>query len=128
MKFQLVEFYPITKKEKKAFKPRSNGNIPIGTLHLYIIDHKIDYRGIRVSVKGAKNKLFFHFPMQLSYDQDTGEPVRYPIMHFVDPQDHKQLLDFLYKDVKPVILKMLKEDKELSWMPVVECQKEDFNG
>lgn len=62
MKFELVEFYPISdKKHKKT----------VGTVHIYAIDCQLDIRGILVSTSGKA--MFFHLPHYTTKDQETGE-------------------------------------------------------
>ena len=105
MKFQLVEFYPIeTPKSKKKSK-----RVVIGTVHLYLIDIQLDIRGIKVSQDGKK--IFFHFPHLCAIDSDTKELVRYPVFRFADNKIHEEMLDFLFKQVKPIILEKLNDKR-----------------
>ena len=96
MKFEFVEFYPITMQEKKK-----SGKLCIGTLHIYVIDIQMDIRGIRVN--RWKNKIYFHMPTFSSYDQETGEKVRYPIIWFNETSTQKDLLEFLNIFVRPIL-------------------------
>jgi hypothetical protein len=104
MKFELVGFYPVTEKN------RGIRNInQLGTVHVYIIDYKIDIRGIRVHKSGAG--LFFNINYIVDLDPETGEAVRYPSFRFTENADHKALMDFLHKTVKPDILAWMKDSK-----------------
>lgn len=100
MQFELVEFYPITEKSQVKDK-----NL-LGTIHLYIIDYNFDLRGIRV-IKRGKNILFF-LPHILGFDHESGERMRYPVFSFTNKKDHEDMMDFLHKEVKPVIQSNLK--------------------
>ena len=98
MKFELVEFYQ-TKNTKKA----------IGTIHIYLIDIKLDIRGILVLKK--EDKIFFSFPHFKAIDSDTKKMVSYPFIRFND-NTQKQMMDFLLNEVKPEILKRLKNGNQ----------------
>ena len=104
MKFELVDFYPTTEKNRK----KSQRNL-VGTVHLYIIDYQIDLRGIRVAKNGKG--LYFLMPHIFGQDHETGEQVRYPVFRFTNQKDHDEMMDFLHKEVKPEILKRLKNGK-----------------
>jgi hypothetical protein len=97
MKFELVGFYPITEKNRKANPPNL-----IATIHLYVIDYKLDLRGIRLTRRGKR--IFFVMPHIFGLDPETGEEVSYPMFRWTDPADHKAMLDFLIDEVKTVVL------------------------
>ena len=97
MKFELVEFYPITDKNRGNLKKNA-----LGTVHLYVIDCDLDIRGIRVTKHG--NTLHFHLPHCIGFDHETGEKIKYPIVRWTSQSKHDELMDFLHQQVKPVIL------------------------
>lgn len=100
MKFELVDFYPITDKNRG----RSKKNI-LGSVHVYIIDCNVDIRGIKVAKKG--NRILFLMPHMFSLDLETGQEVRYPIFSFTNPKDHESMMNFLHSEVKTHILERL---------------------
>lgn len=97
MKFELVEFYPINNKKFKN---------TVGTVHIYAIDCELDIRGILVSVRGKA--VFFHLPHYIGKDEETGENVRYPHIRWTNQKTHEEMLDFLHREVKPLVLESLK--------------------
>lgn len=99
MKFELVDFYPQGLPEKrKDF---------IGTVHIYAIDYDLDIRGILVTRRGKK--LFFTFPHFRTIDRETNLPVKYPHIHFTNPEKQKEMMDFLHQVAGPEIMKTLKK-------------------
>lgn len=100
MKFELVEFYEATEETKARI-----GKKCLGTVHIYAIDCELDIRGILVTKHGKT--IFFHIPHLNDVDRDTGEKVRYPIIRFTNQQTHKEMMDFLKKEVKNEIKKRL---------------------
>lgn len=104
MKFELVDFYPMTDKNRG----KSKKNV-LGTVHLYVIECQIDIRGIRV----VKNGKCVHFLMPHSFGQDheTGEKVKYPIFRFTNQKDHDEMMNFLHTQVKPQIMEKTKNGK-----------------
>lgn len=101
MKFELVEFYPATEpKFKKNF---------LGTVHIYAIDCELDIRGILVTKHG--NSMFFNLPHFKAVDSETGAKVRYPLIRWTKEATHKEMMDFLHKEVKPEIMKRLNPTK-----------------
>lgn len=87
MKIEIVEFYPTELKGKKTYQ---------GTLHIYLIDHEIDIRGI--AVFKDKKKWFFQLPRKWEIDKDSGEKVFFPIFSFTSTQKNQEILDFLHKN------------------------------
>lgn len=104
MKFELVDFYPITDKNRG----NCNKNF-LGTVHLYIIDCQFDLRGIRVCRQGKK--IYFHLPHVVGNDHETGEKIRYPVFRFTNQKDHEEMMDFLHKEVKPTVFEKIKAQK-----------------
>ena len=98
MNIEIVEAYQL-------FNPQ---NKHIGwSVHVYLIDKNLDYRGIfvRKTPKGP----FIELPFRVSIDPDTNLPVKFPILEFTDPKEkseflplfRKKLLDLLSsKDLK----------------------------
>lgn len=103
MKFELVDFYPVSKK-----LPPKNKNM-VGTVHIYAIDKNMDLRGILV-FKRNKN-IIFYLPNSTGFDEETGKKVYYPLYSFTSPDEHKSMLDFLHDEVKPTILEKIKDQK-----------------
>jgi hypothetical protein len=97
MKFELVEFYPI---ENKQF-PKT-----VGTVHIYAIDCELDIRGILVTKQGKG--IYFNLPHYNAKDQETGENVRYPHIRWTNQATHEEMLNFLHREVKPLVLESLK--------------------
>lgn len=98
MKFEFVEFYePTDEKAPKNF---------VGTVHIYAIDCQLDIRGIWVTQKGKAT--FFNLPHFKAIDQETGKEVRYPLIRWTNEETQKEMLDFLHREVKPLVLERLK--------------------
>lgn len=97
MKFEFVEFYPMKSKKFKN---------TVGTVHIYAIDCELDIRGILVSVNG--NATYFHLPHYTAIDEETGQLVKYPHIRWTNEATHKEMLDFLHREVKTEIMKRLK--------------------
>ncbi len=104
MKFELVDFYPITDKNRGNLKKNA-----LGTVHLYVIDLDLDIRGIRVNKQG-KN-IHFYLPHCVGFDNETGEKIRYPVISWTNKENHKEMMDFLHQQVKPEILGRLTGQK-----------------
>ncbi len=111
MKFQFKQFYPLT--DLNRGRERENA---LGTVHIYVVDCKLDIRGIRVST--SEKGIYFNMPSVLAADHETGEKVRYPVLHW-DTKTQKEMLDFLHNEVKPEIKKRLgiikSQTKEQEW-------------
>lgn len=102
MKLELVGFYPITEKNREANPPNL-----IATVHLYVVDYKLDLRGIRFT-KNGKRRVFL-MPLVFTADNETGLPVSFPVFRWTDEKDHKAMLDFLHHEVKPKIFAELEK-------------------
>jgi len=96
MRFEFVDFYPLTSKRHK--------NV-VGTIHIYAIDCELDIRGIVVVVNG--NSIFFNLPHYRAVDEQTKALVRYPHIRWTNQATHKEMMDFLHQTVKPEIRKRL---------------------
>lgn len=105
MKFELVDFYPITDKNRG----NSKRNV-LGTVHIYAIDCQLDIRGIKITQNG-KN-MFFHLPHIFSQDHETGEKVRYPVFRWTKESTHTEMMEFLHNQVKPIVQEKLKAKRE----------------
>lgn len=102
MKFELVEFYPLTEKNR--------GNINkkyLGSIHIYAHcdECQIDFRGINVIQQGKS--IYFNMPHKASLDHETGEKVVFPFFRWTSEKLHKEMMDFLHKEVKPKIKDLL---------------------
>lgn len=96
MKYEFVEFYPIPDIHKKSMRKEN-----IGTVHVFYVDCKLDFRGIRVKL--YKGLMYFYIPRARGWDTETNKEVKYPIFHFCDGKDHEEMLKFLDKEVRPII-------------------------
>lgn len=103
MKFEFVEFYPIN----SAVKAKDLENI--GTIHIYVVDHGLDIRGI--VVKKRANSIFFKFPHFKAFDPEENKIVTYPYIKWTKDEDNVKMLDFLHQVVKPEIRKRIKPKK-----------------
>ena len=83
MNIEIVEFYITFRDDSKL--------VLKGTLHVYLCDYKIDLRGIFVTK--IKDSWFFRIPHQRTIDQETGEEVFYPVMSFIDKEQHTKLIN-----------------------------------
>lgn len=101
MKFEFVEFYPIKKPRNNQVK---------GTVHIYAIDCELDIRGIFVHIH-AKS-MYFNLPHFMAEDEETGNLVRYPHIRWTKEETHKEMMDFLHKEVKPKVREILKKQGE----------------
>lgn len=93
MKIEFVEFYPA--------QPKKGSNL-IGTCHLYLIDYKIDFRGIKVYRSRGKRKFIYKFPFLKSVDIE-GNPVKYPIISFMEESDRKAIYNVLCKNADNLV-------------------------
>lgn len=82
MEIEIVEFYPDLDK-KPLFK-----NL-IGSMHVYIIEDKIDLRGVRVFLN--RNGLYFKMPCLVGLDEETKKKVLYPLFSYQDREKDKKL-------------------------------------
>lgn len=105
MNIELVEFYPLKNKIK-----HKSGWSQIGTVHVYLIDHEMDLRGIIVIKNGQKYR--FYLPNFQAIDEETGEKVRYPLIRFIKEEKHQALIDFLHKNVIKYVKEKLKLTKQ----------------
>ena len=97
MKFEIVDFYPLEVPIKKLY----------GTIHVYLIEPKIDFRGIQV-LKMEKG-MFFKLPGIAVTDMETKKPVFFPFIDFTDIDFKKELIGFLRKEGKDFIKKNYRE-------------------
>jgi hypothetical protein len=100
MKIEVIEFY-IEKNDPKAKKWK-------GTCHIYLIDHKMDIRGIKVFKN--KNYIYVELPHLTSVDPKTKERVRYPLINFIEADDFLSVR----KAIRDEAIKYFKQDLFLS--------------
>lgn len=101
MKFEFVDFYPLADEIKEKMKK----NV-VGTVHIYAIDCQLDIRGILVS--SYANGMYFNIPNFVGFDPDSGKKIRYPVIGWTQKETHQEMMDFLHKEVKPIIKSRLK--------------------
>ena len=82
MQIEIIEFYPIEQNDNKQ--------LLTGTMHVYLIDHEIDLRGVYVSKK--KDYWQFSLPFRKGIDAETGQEVHYPVFTFRDREKQKALI------------------------------------
>ena len=99
MKFEFVEFYEC----KLETRPKGF----LGTVHIYAIDCNLDIRGIRVVKKGKE--LYFSLPHFKAVDEESGIFVWYPLIRWTDEKTQKQMMDFLKKEVRPIVKERIKK-------------------
>jgi len=100
MRYEFVEFYPMSEEERKKYRTKC-----VGTIHIYLIDYEMDVRGIRVIP--LRKGFFFEIPHYRFKDED-GKKGKYPLLRFVNEEKHKAFMNFLQKEVTPVVEAKLK--------------------
>lgn len=95
MEIEIVEFYEFKRDEKKQRLE--------GTLHVYLINEKIDLRGIYLV--RHKNKVYIQMIYKKAIDLDTKEEVSYPIFSYADPKKNKELLEAIREKGGEYVLK-----------------------
>lgn len=100
MKYELVEFYPITEKNRGKLKEDV-----LGSVHIFCIDCKLDIRGIKI--RKWQKGLVFQMPHIHGMDQETGEKVTYPVVRWMEKADQDEMMHFLHKIVKPIVKERL---------------------
>lgn len=81
IELEVVEFYPNKHDKIKDFLS--------GTLHVYLISHDIDIRGIYVRKKGKH--WFFGMPYAWGTDPDTKQKVKFPVFTFTNRRMTEQV-------------------------------------
>jgi heat shock protein HspQ len=102
MKFEFVEFYPYPKQALLKKSRKRN----VGTIHLYLIDGELDFRGIIVRIDG--NHMFFNFPHFNAVDENH-KTISYPFLRFMNENVHKEMHKYLQDVVRPQIEKRIEE-------------------
>lgn len=102
MKYEFVDFYPYHEGDKVP----KNG---LGTCHVYMVDQKLDLRGILV--KKNKKGFLFLLPHLKQIDPDTGKSATYPVFRFNTQEQHRELIDFLFKECSAAIWEKIKPKK-----------------
>ena len=96
MKFEIVDFYPSTEPKKNMY----------GTMHVYIIDYQMDFRGILV--KNGLNGIFFQLPGMTVLDENR-QKVFFPFIDFTDQEKKKELINFLKTEGKQYLKEKFKD-------------------
>lgn len=99
MKIEIVEFYP--------YQTENGPQIHKGTLHIYLIDWKLDLRGIQV--QKLNNQWRFYLPVGFGIDHETKQKVRYPILSFTDRDIQRRLVSIIRKMGQDYITSNFKE-------------------
>jgi len=118
MNVEIVEFYPIERKEEKDFLT--------GTLRIRLPDIKLQILGIFVTKN--KDSWFFALPGRKGIDHKTGNAVRYPFIAFDDRQMQKELIEALREKVPAFIGKRLADTENPLVFPPKRRNPEDKAG
>lgn len=111
MNIEIIDFYKVKEDEaKKTWE---------GTCHAYLIDYRMDVRGIRI--KKQKNYIYVQMPAASAIDQDTREKVWYPVINFIEPETNKALKSAI-KEAAKIYFKLKKlelgeKEEEKSTVP-----------
>ena len=97
MKIEIVEFYPAKDEDPELLK---------GSLHIYIIDLEMYFRGITVIRK--KGKWQFILPFKKGKD-DEGKMYRYPVISFTSVRKNQELKKIIETQGKKYVEKFLKK-------------------
>lgn len=96
MEIEIVEFYPVEKQERRL----------LGSLHVYIIDLKLDIRGFRVIFDmDAQKRWKFVFPHISIFFPKEQKPETFPVVQFSDPQMNRDLIKQIRKKASEYIRK-----------------------
>ena len=90
-KFEIVEFYPVVKRENY----KGNENF-LGTLHIFLSDFGMDIKGINVIL--SRKGLLYFMPGRQAFDEKKQKNVFYPYVNFSNKDFSKELLNFLKKE------------------------------
>jgi len=86
MNIEIVEAYPTQlggqNKKRIAY-----------SLHVYIIDFDIDFRGV-IAIK-YKDSYIIRMPSRTSLDEETQKYVQYPILSFSNREKFKELVNLI---------------------------------
>lgn len=115
MKVEFVEFYPLPENKNKIH----------GTLHIYIIDYKLDIRGIYAKIQ--KGRFCFRFPYKTGYDPESNEKCFYPIVSLCEP-DMKKLVKILKIDGEKFVNDRLNSGELKFPTPRPNQESEKING
>ena len=98
---EIVEAYEV-KEENGKYKHH-------WSLHVYIPDFGMDYRGIKVI---KKNRWLFLYPERKVLDLETQEFVRFPILSFSNRDTYKRLCKAIEKKGAEYLDKKLIEENK----------------
>ncbi len=107
MKIEIVEYYPF---------PRPRGSL-LGSLHVYLCDFDIDYRGILVFLSKDGKTILYRSPAQQGKDPYTGQVCYYPFLSFTNKETNKAMMKAVKKLADPYIklyCKNLKAQKDIA--------------
>lgn len=90
MKFEFVEFYPIPIVDKKQKL--------IGTVHVYLVEKKMDIRGIKVFKLKGKN-FRIQLPYMRGWDSEEKKEVQFPVVSFSDEVENQEFWTFIREEV-----------------------------
>ena len=108
MNVEIVEFYPLTRNDKKE--------ILTGTLRIKLPDIGIHILGIYVSKK--KGFWVFSMPSREVISHETGDKVRYPFVVFDDKEKQKLLMDAIRAKGRAFIERRLADKENPLTLPV----------
>lgn len=104
MTIEFVGFYPLISpiKIKKATL--------IGTAHVFLVEERIDIRGIGVIKKN--NNIWYSMPFKRDIDPETKKSIRYPVISFLDKDKQDQIIDCLKKACPKAMQEALEHTKK----------------
>lgn len=108
MDIEIVDFY----RHKETYP----GYLISGTMHIFLIDWKIDLRGmdtfVKYDTKQRKYLASVWLPHRKAYDPDLKKVVRYPTIEFLDQDLKKEII----KKAKYSFIGWLKENENEIFM------------
>lgn len=96
MEIEIVDFYPVEKQERRL----------LGSLHIYLIDLKLDIRGFRVIFDmDAQKRWRFIFPHISIFFPKEQKSETFPVVQFSDAQMNRDLIKQIRKKASEYIRK-----------------------
>lgn len=94
MDIEIVEYYP-TKKTETSFE---------GSLHIYLIDLKLDLRGCFVSYDKTRSpRWVIYLPDKEVFSEIDQTTNRFPVISFIEKKKYHSLVESLYAKARPYI-------------------------